>query len=124
MAFSQDLKPKIRYIEGQRHFCFTIAQSRCIAKHLESAALQGPIIDSLKVERSRWTGLLQRKDSIIVKLEGKVENLSLVRENDRMRLEALKKTIVRQNGKLKKGRLERWLFGGGLLVLTGMIIAK
>ena len=124
MAFSQDLKPKILDIDGQRHFCFTVEQSRYIAKRLEFASLQGRIIDTLKAERSRWTELLQRKDSIIVKLEGKVENLSLIRDNDRTRLDVLGETIVKQNRKLKRCRLERWLFGGGLLVLTGMIIAK
>ena len=53
-----------------------------------------------------------------------MEHLSLIQENDAVQIEQLNLTIKQQNKKIKRGKLERWIFGGGLLVLTGIIIAQ
>lgn len=111
-------------IDDQKHFCFTIKQSRFIAKQLESGLFQDSIINVMKLKSFKWQLLTQKKDSIIFKLEDKVENLSLVHQNDEEQIEELNITIKRQNRKLKKNKFERWFFGGGLLVLTGIIIAN
>jgi hypothetical protein len=44
--------------------------------------------------------------------------------NDDIHLKEQNLTIKKQNKRIKQGKLERWLFGGGLLVLTGIIIAQ
>ncbi len=85
---------------------------------------QDSILDTLKLKTLRWNLLLDKKDTIIFKLETKVEHLSLIQENDAVQMEQLNLVIKQQNKKIKRGKLERWIFGGGLLVLTGIIIAK
>ena len=85
---------------------------------------QDSIIYALKNKNSRWFQLLKKKDVIIFKLETKVENLNVVSDNKQIEIDLLNTTIKQQNKKIKQGKLQRWFFGGGLLVLTGIIIAK
>jgi hypothetical protein len=91
---------------------------------LENGLFQDSIIEVMKIRGFRWNLLTQRKDTIILKLEHKNDNLSLVHQNDEEQIKELNFTIKKQSKKIKRGKLERWLFGGGLLVLTGIIIAK
>lgn len=124
IAISQDLKPSVQNIEDKKYFCFTIKQSRFIAKRLEKGLFQDSIINVMKLRSLRWQLLTQKKDTIIFKLEDKVENLSLVHQNDGEQIKELNLTIKKQNRRIKRNKFERWFFGGGLLVLTGIIIAK
>ncbi|WP_339625494.1 hypothetical protein [uncultured Winogradskyella sp.] len=123
-VISQDLKPILQDINSEQYFCFTIEQSRFVAKRLEFSLFQDSIIDTLKIRNLRWQHLLHKKDTIIFKLEDKVENLVLVKENDKVQIQELNLTIRKQNKRIKRGKLERWFFGGGLLILTGIIIAQ
>lgn len=91
---------------------------------MEFSLFQDSIIDTLKIRNLRWQFLLQKKDTIIFKLEDKIENLVLVQENDEAQIQELNLTIRKQNKRIKRGKLERWIFGSGLLVLTGIIIAQ
>ena len=99
-------------------------QSRFIATKLEYSLFQDSIIDTLKLKQIRWKQLLQKKDTTIFKLETKIENLSLIQVNDEAHIQELNLTIRKQQKQLKRGKLERWFFGGGLLILTGIIIAQ
>ncbi len=99
-------------------------QSRFIATKLEYSLFQDSIIDTLKLRQIRWEQLLQKKDTTIFKLETKIENLSLIQVNDEAHIQELNLTIRKQQKQLKRGKLERWFFGGGLLILTGIIIAQ
>ena len=124
LSISQNLTPLERQINSKKHFCFDIKQSRFLAERLEYSLFQDDIIFNLKTKNEQWFALLNKKDSIILKLETKIENLSMVTDNNQVQISLLNSTIKQQNKKLKQGRLQRWLFGGGLLVLTGIIIAK
>ncbi|MCH3884524.1 hypothetical protein [Tenacibaculum aquimarinum] len=99
-------------------------QSRFIATKLEYSLFQDSIIDTLKLRQIRWKQLLQKKDTTIFKLENKIENLSLIKVNDEAHIQELNLTVRKQQKQLKRGKLERWFFGGGLLILTGIIIAQ
>ncbi|WP_010178126.1 hypothetical protein [Aquimarina agarilytica] len=99
-------------------------QSRFLATKLEYSLFQDSIIDTLKIRQIRWKQLLQKKDTTILKLENKIENLSLIQVNDEAHIQELNLTVRKQQKQLKRGKLERWFFGGGLLILTGIIIAQ
>ena len=58
MAISQDLKPSVQNIEDKKHFCFTIKQSRFIAKRLEKGLFQDSIIRKLFEGTSRLVGVM------------------------------------------------------------------
>ncbi|WP_407264852.1 hypothetical protein R5N98_12380 [Tenacibaculum maritimum] len=99
-------------------------QSRFLAKRLEFSLYQDSIIKTFRRGGFKWQQLLQKKDTIIFRLETKIENQSLIQENDQLQIVELNLTIKKQNKRIKRGKLERWFFGGGLLVLTGIIIAQ
>lgn len=124
LSISQNLTPLERQINSKKHFCFDIEQSRFVAERLEYSLFQDSIIYALKNKNSRWFQLLKKKDVIIFKLETKVENLNVVSDNKQIEIDMLNTTIKQQNKKIKQGKLQRWFFGGGLLILTGIIIAK
>ncbi len=91
---------------------------------MEMGLFQDSIIDVMNLRNYKWQLFTQKKDTIIFKLDAKVENLSLVHQNDKAQIKELNITIKKQNKRLKRSKLERWFFSGGLLVLTGIIIAK
>ena len=107
MSISQNLTPLERQINSKKHFCFDIEQSRFVAERLEYSLFQDSIIYALKNKNSRWFQLLKKKDV-----------------NKQIEIDMLNTTIKQQNKKIKQGKLQRWFFGGGLLILTGIIIAK
>jgi hypothetical protein len=124
MSISQDLKPTVQDINNKKYFCFDMEQSKFLAKRLAYGLSQDLMIDTLQLRDFRWQYLTKKKDSIIFKLERKVENLLVIKLNDDIHLKEQNLTIKKQNKRIKQGKLERWLFGGGLLVLTGIIIAQ
>lgn len=124
MSISQDLQPIVQDLNNKKYFCFDLSQSKYLAKRLEFSLYQDSIIDTLQLRNYRWQYLTQKKDMIIFKLERKVENLVVIQDNDESHIQELNLTIKRQHKQIKRGKLERWFFGGGLLVLTGIIIAQ
>lgn len=124
MSISQDLQPIVRNINTNKYFCFDLSQSKYLAKRLEFSIYQDSIIDTLKLRNYRWQYLTQKKDTIIFKLERKVEHLNGIQYNDESQIQELNLIIKKQYKQIKRGKLERWFFGGGLLILTGMIISK
>lgn len=124
MSISQDLQPILQNIKSKKYFCFDLAQSKFLAKRLEYSVYQDSIIDTLQLRNYRWQHLAKKKDTIIFKLERKVENLVVIQYNDESQIQELNLTIKQQQKQIKRGKLERWFFGGGFLVLTGIIIAK
>lgn len=124
MSISQNLKPIAQTISNEKYFCFDIQQSRFIAKRLEFSVFRDSLIENLKTKNFKTFQLLKKKDTIIFKLETKIENLTMVSNNNQIQFDALNGVISQQKKKIKRGKLERWFFGGGLLVLTGIIIAQ
>lgn len=121
---SQDLKPIVHHTGNEKYFCFTIEQSKFIAERLEFGLFQDSLVSALKLDNLTKAKLVSVQETLIFKLEEKVTNLSFVKQHDKMQIEILNATLVKQNRKIKRSKLERWVFGGGLLILTGIIIAK
>lgn len=124
IVISQDLKPIVQIINSNKHFCFNIEQSRFLTKRLEHGLYQDSIIDTHKLRSFKWRELVQKKDTIIFKLETKVDNLFIVQENNQSQIEELNLAVHKQNKRIKRYKLERWFLSGSLLVLTGIIITK
>lgn len=124
LSISQNLTPLQRQINSKKHFCFNVEQSRFLVERLEYSRFQDSLIFNLKTKNLHWVDLLSKKDTIIFKLETKIENLSMITNNNQVEIDLLNDTIKQQNKKIKQGKLQRWLFGGGLLILTGIIIAQ
>lgn len=108
MSISQDLQPIVRNINSKKYFCFDLSQSKYLAKRLEFSLYQDSIIDKLQLRNYRWQCLAQKKDTIIFKLEHKVENLMVIQDNDQTKVQELNLTIKKQQKQIKE---ESWNAG-------------
>lgn len=123
-AISQTLEPIPQTINGSKYFCFTIAQSKFIAKKFEYSIYQDSLIKLFEIDITRYKQLTREKDFIIFGLETKIDNLNTVQNNDELHIEQLNKTIRKKDKQLKQGRFVKWLLGTGLAVVTGILILK
>lgn len=85
---------------------------------------QDSLIDTLKLRNYRWQHLLKKKDTTILKLESKIENFIRIQENDEAHVRELNLAIKKQKKQIKRNKLQQWLLGGGLLIVTGIIIVQ
>lgn len=124
ISISQNLEPIVYNFQNRKYFCFDVEQSRFIAKRLEYSLYQDSLIDTLKLRSYRWQHLLRKKDTTILKLESKIGNFLRIQENDKTHIQELNLIIKKQQKQIKRNKLQQWLLGGGLLIVTGIIIAQ
>lgn len=121
-AFSQGLKPTVQQINEDTVFCFTIGQSKEIAKRIESGTYKDSIATRLELENSRLHLLAQKKDTTISSLEAKVSNLDTINRNQVVNIELLNTTIQSQERKIRRGKFHKTLLGIGLAIITAIAI--
>ena len=121
-AFSQGLKPTVQQINEDTVFCFTIVQSKEIAKRIESGIYQDSIATRLELENSRLHLITQKQDSTIQSLEAKMTNLDTINRNQEVNIELLNNTITVQQQKIRRGKWHKTLLGIGLGILTVIAI--
>jgi len=68
--------------------------------------------------------LLVKKDSMLSRMRLQNINLMMVSENGNEQILFLENQLKFKNKKLKQGRFHKILWGGGLLILSGILIAK
>ena len=123
-SISQDLKPIVQLIKTEKYFCFDLKQSREIAVRLERVQFQDSIIRKLDTSMKLKDSLLVKKDSVLSRVRLQNTNLMMVSENGNEQILFLENQLKFKNKKLKQGRFHKILLGGGLLILSGILIAK
>ncbi len=123
-CISQDLKPIVQLIKTEKYFCFDLNQSREIAVRLERAQFQDSIIRKLDFSIKLKDSLLVKKDSVLSRIKLQNTNLMMVSENGSEQILFLENQLKFKNKKLKQGRFHKILLGGGLLILSGILIAN
>ena len=123
-CISQDLKPIVQLIKNEKHFCFNLEQSREIALRLERGKYQDSIVRRLDFSITLKDSLLVKKDSVVSRLRLQNLNLMSVSENSNEQILFLENQLKFKNRKLKQGKLHKILLGGGLLILSGILIAN
>lgn len=121
-AFSQDLKPTVQQINEDTVFCFTIGQSKEIAKRIESGTYKDSIAARLELENSRLHLIAQKKDTTISSLETKVGNLDTINRNQEVNIELLNDTIKSQQRKIKRSKFQKALLSIGIGIVTVIAI--
>ncbi len=124
ISISQDLTPKIREIDKLPHYCFTIAQSREIAKLLELGKYNDSLVNNLSLNIKRFELVTQKKDSIISFQSDQLENYAMVVNNNDRTILLLEETIKRKEKKIKRSKLHKILLGISLVALGTLIISK
>ena len=122
-AFSQGLTPTVQVLDGDTVFCFTIPQSKEIAKRIEA----NQWCDSMMVEQEIMVDLLNHsievKDSVAVHLKGKMRNLEVINQNQETNMNYLNESLKLKDEKLKKSKVHKVLLGIGLGLMTILAIA-
>ena len=121
-CFSQNLKPTVQQINEDTVFCFTIGQSKEIAKRIESGAYKDSIATRLELENSRLHLIAQKKDTTISSLETKIANLDTINRNQVVNIDLLNTTIKSQQRKIKRSKFHKALLSIGLGILAVIAI--
>jgi hypothetical protein len=110
-------------LDGDTLFCFTIPQSKVLAKQIQS----NTYCDSLIGEQEVLIGLLEKsgitKDNINNQLETKIVNLNTINQNQDSETQLLEKYLEVKEKKLKRSKTHRVLLSIGLGIMTILAIA-
>lgn len=117
---SQSLAPQIRIQESDTVFCFTMEQSRSLAKHLVKSVYTDSLLNETNLELDHYYQLVFVKDSAINVTDLRIKNQEeLIRISDCI--------IADQNIQLhlaniitRRQKWQKWLFAVGM-VLTGAL---
>lgn len=123
-AFSQTLKPRVLTIENDTNFCFTIPQSRSIAKYL----VKGQYADTLERNYTNLMHLYDQKeaneDSLRAVFQGKIGKLDKYIVVQDEQIDLLGETIEDRDKRIKRGKWQKGTFGVIAAMLTGVLILK
>ncbi len=124
LSFSQGLSPQVQIIENDTLFCFTIGQSKTIARHLTNSAY----CDSLEGEYVTNIGRLNKtiiaNDIAIAKLDTMIINLNSIADNNSQSIAKLQDLVEIKDRKLRHSRFHKTLLiiGGG--IAGGILLIK
>ncbi|WP_155839672.1 hypothetical protein [Aquimarina latercula] len=124
ISISQDLVPKVQLIENEKHYCFTIAQSREIAKLLELGKYNDSLVNSLSKNIKRFELVTQNKDSVISFQSDQLENYAVMVDNNDRTIMLLEQSIKRKEKKIKRSKLHKILLGISIVTLGTLLISK
>lgn len=124
MASSQSLTPKVRVESKDTLFCFTIPQSKVIAKHLENSRY----CDSVLIQTERQVELLNQlqavNDSSILIMKMKMENQQTMLTNNQTVIGDLNVKLEQSEKKFKNERWQKRLFAAGFFLMGIVAIIK
>ena len=123
-ASSQHLTPKIRLENKDTLFCFTIPQSKVIAKHLENSRY----CDSTLAQTENQVELLNQlqvvNDSSMLVMKMKTENQQTMLDNQDAVIGGLNLKLEQSEKKFKSERWQKRLFAAGFFLMGIVAIVK
>ncbi len=124
LASSQNLTPKVQIQNKEPLFCFTIPQSKIIAKHLE----KGKYCDSVLMQTENEADLLNQiitvNDSSIAVLKTKTDNQQYMIINQDNIIQNLNTDLKQSEKKYRNERWQKRLFAAGTFLFAALAILK
>lgn len=121
---SQSLIPKVQVQNKDTVFCFTIPQSKIIAKHLENSRY----CDSLLIQTESEVELLNQlhavKDSALLIMKMKTENQQYIIGNQEGIIQNLNTDLKRTEKRYRNERWQKRLFAAGTFLFAALAILK
>lgn len=105
-------------------FCFTIGQSKTIARHLTNStycdSLEGEYVTNIE----RLNEINKVKDTTIIQLQHKIINLNSIADNNSQSISKLQNLVEVKDRKLRHSRFHKTLLiiGGG--IVGGILLIK
>lgn len=124
IGFSQDLTPKLKKIDQKTHYCFTITQSKAIAEVLAEEKYNDSIVGHLSKINMRLWVLTQKKDSVILFQNDKLNNYARVVDNQDKAIVLFKQSLHLKERQIKRNKRYRILLLISSLALGVLAIGK
>jgi len=123
-GFSQSLIPKVQVQNKDTLFCFTIPQSKVIAKHLENSTYCDSVLIQTENEVELLNQLQAINDSSILVLKMKAENQQYLIGNQDGTIQNLNTDLKRSEKKYRNERWQKRLFAAGTFLFAALAILK
>ena len=123
-AFSQSLTPKVQVQNKDTLFCFTIPQSKVIAKHLENGRYCDSVLTKTENEIDLLNQLQTVNDSSMLILKMKTENQQSIISNQDAVIGNLNNDLKQADRKFRRERWQKRLFVAGTFVFATLTIFK
>ena len=124
IGISQTLQPKLQHIQGEKHYCFTMKQSKEIAGLLEFGKYNDSLVIALSHQVGKFQQLLAQKDQIIAFQSEQLDNYASVVQHNDQSIGLLEKEIRQRNKKLRRGQWYKVLLSISLMALGVVVIIK
>lgn len=124
ISISQDLTPKVTKHLGNVHYCFTIAQSREIAKLLELGKHNDSLVYLLSKNNDQLQLVAQKKDSLMSFKDTKIKHYATLFNNQEQSIQLLEQSLKRKDKKIKRSKFHKVLMGVGAVILGTLVISK
>ena len=124
MSISQSLTPQIHYSKTDTLFCFTISQSKLIAKYLEEGKYNRLALKSTNHQNTKLKRLIGVQDSIISTQYQmlQVQDSILNNHQEQLLLAVAQSNQIKKE--LKKKKRQNILLTAGIVVVSILAIAK
>lgn len=123
-ASSQNLTPKVQVQNKDTLFCFTIPQSKVIAKHLENSRYCDSVLVQTENEVELLNQLQMVKDSSLLIMKMKTENQQTMMVNQEAVIGDLNLKLEQTEKKFKNERWQKRLFAAGTFLFAALAILK
>ncbi|MDO9001018.1 MAG: hypothetical protein Q7W45_14725 [Bacteroidota bacterium] len=121
---SQSLIPKVQVQNKDTLFCFTIPQSKVIAKHLENSTYCDSVLTQTENEVELLNQLQAVNDSSILVLTMKTGNQQHIINNQEGVIQNLNTDLKQSEKKYRNERWQKRLFAAGTFIFAALAILK
>lgn len=121
---SQSLIPKVQVQNKDTLFCFTIPQSKVIAKHLENSTYCDSVLIQTENEVELLNQLQAVNDSSILVLTMKTGNQQHIINNQEGVIQNLNTDLKQSEKKYRNERWQKRLFAAGTFIFAALAILK
>ncbi len=109
-------------IDSEKHYCFTTAQSKQLAKLIELGTHNRQLVKKLKLQVTKFSVLIQQKDQSIALQATQLQNQVTQIANQKRSEQLLQLDNKRKTKKIKQQKFHKVLLGIGLVVLGTLSI--
>lgn len=121
---SQSLIPKVIIQNKDTLFCFTISQSKVIAKHLENSTYCDSVLTKTENEIELLNQLQTVNNSSILVLKMKTDNQQYIISNQEGVIGNLNVNLKQSEKKYRNERWQKRLFATGTFIFAALAILK
>ncbi len=123
-SFSQGLTPTVQQATNDTLFCFSVVQSKELARRLATSAYNDSLAMALTRENERLYTLVNNQTRQAKNLELKVRLTNIAMENQERTIQAMEDYLEQQDKVLHRSKREKRLMALGLAALAVLSVVQ